>query len=441
MSTRTPSLVCFGCSDIVNNQRTQVYVNWAQAQGKFDAGCCPKVDFTWCDEDDAEFTDPVTDEACWFDPNYPESADFLGVYVNDIDGLENDNYVRSISPNLGDGTSFGRGALGGKTLTFDVILFATSCAGLEWGRRWLQRTLRGSGCNHATRGSGKCGTHELKIRTCCPTDTGADAGIRIFPRVALTVGVVRADGERRDKCCDVYQRFTFVISTSTAAAFGELEDACIDSMPDPANQICFDWDGCIPDVTAGCNCTASCDGTCPEALFAPPVLVDDAPCGPYEQVTNCCCISGSASSSIGSAMVMDLFAGSDSGDPGFMQSGATDVIVRFYPNPKMLPCPTTEEELELFQSVSEVCAEINACRIPAGATLRIDSRTGEALLICEGNTVPVYDIVRGDLTKIQAGCYDVIACVTWNAWAVVYDPPVGAGAPSSFSIQTAARFE
>lgn len=440
MSTRTPSIVCFGCSDIVNNQRTQTYIRWAQAQGKFDPGCCPKVDFTWCDEDAAIFVDPVTDEACWFDPNYPESADFLGVYVNDLDGLENDAYTRAVSSNVGDGYSFARGSLGGKTLTWDVVLFATSCAGLEWGRRWLQRTLRGEGCNHASRGSGKCGTHELKIRACCPTLTGADEGIRIFPRAALATGVTRVDGDRRDACCDVYQRFTFIMNTSTAAAFGELVDECIDAQPDAINQVCFDWDSCLPAATVSCACSTSCDGSCPEALFAPPVLVDDFACGPYEQVTNCCCISGSASSSIGSAMVMDLFAGSDSANPGFMQSGAHDVLVRFYPNPKMLPCPTTEAELEAFQAVSEVCAEISACRIPAGATLRIDSRTGEALLICDGNTTPVYDLVKGDISKIVAGCYDVLACVTWNAWAVVYDPPLGSGSPSSFSIRTAARF-
>lgn len=440
MSTRTPSLVCLGCSDIVNNQRTQAYIQWAQAQGKFDVKCCPSPYFSWCEDDNAIFTDPVTDEACWFDPNFPESADFLGVYVNDLDGLENDTYTRSVSNNLSDGSSLGRGSLSGKTLTFDVVLFGTSCAGLEWGRRWLQRTLRGQACDHSGRGTGRCGTKELKIRACCPVPLGADDGIRIFPKAALTVGVTRADGDRRDACCDVYQRYTFVLTTTTNAAFSEPVDACVDVMPDSGDVYCFDWDSCDT-VATSCRCSAACDGSCPDALFVSPTLINDYPCGPFERVTACCCIGGTASSSVGSALILELFSGSDPSNASFNASGATDVLIDFYPNPKMLPCPTTQEELETFKAVSEPCAEVNICRIPPRASIKIDGRTGEALLICNGEETPVYDLVRGDLTKLVAGCYDMIACVTWNAWSVVFGPASPSVSPSRFSVKTATRFE
>jgi hypothetical protein len=402
------------------------------------------------DEDDTNvdpgscYTDPITDGACWYDPNYPESADFLGVLVNDLDGLDQDGYVRSSVAGIADGYALGRGNLPGKVLTFTVTLFATSCAGMEWGRRWLQRTLRGESCDHGASGTPRCGTNELRIRACCPTELGADDGIRVFPRAALTDGVKRSDGTRRDGCADVYQTYTFVMTTTTSAAFGELVEACVDVEPNSGDVECADWDTwCDPPAPpVPCTCSTTCDGTCPEALFtSPSLLAADLPCGPFERVTSCCCINGSASSSIGSAIVFELFAGEDPSNPGFQTSGATDVRVEFYANPKQLPCPSTQEERAAFVAASPKCADVNVCRIPAGARLRVDGRTGRVTLICEGVERTVYDLVGGDVSKVVAGCTDIVACVSWNAWAYVPGPATPTRKPSSFTVWTAPRYE
>lgn len=439
MSTRTPTLMCYGCAPIANNAQLQAYVNWACSTGKITDDCRLTSRFRFCDEDDSGFTDPVTDDACWFDPNYAESADFLGVFIEDMDGMDQDGYSRSTNTNLNDGFSLGRGTRPGRVLTFRVVLFGTSCSGIEWGRRWLERTLRGESCGHSGSGNARCGTSELRLRVCCPNDTATDPGIRIFPRAALTDGVKRTDGERRDACTSVYQRFTFVMSTTTAASFGEIEEECVDVLADPNDVSCVDWDTWCGDVTTAvdCSCPTTCDGSCPEELFtSPSLLADDIPCGPFERAIACCCIGGTASSTIGSAVVLELFAGEAIGF-----DAATDVLVEFYANPKQIPCPTNAEERDLIRSNNELCASVSACRIPSGSILRIDGRTGQVTLQCNDVTRPVYDLVSGDVSKIVAGCSDLIACVSWNAWSYVPGPASPGIKPSSFSVWTASRFE
>jgi hypothetical protein len=314
---------------------------------------------------------------------------------------------------------------------------------MEWGRRWLQRTLRLETCDHGGGGTSRCGTNELRIRSCCPHPLDGDDGVRVFPRAALIDGVKRADGERRDRCADVYQTYTFVMATTTNAAFGELELACDQITPNPADVICADWDEwCDPPVVTSCRCSTACDGSCPEAAFnSPSLLAQDLPCGPFERLVSCCCIDGSASSSIGSAIVLELFSGEDAANPGFQQSGATDVLVEFYQNPKQIPCPTTQEEREAFIAANERCASVSICRIPPASLLRVDGRTGRVTLTCEGAERPVFDLVGGDVSSLVAGCTDVIACVSWNAWSFVPGPATPTRKPSSFSVWTAPRFD
>lgn len=439
MSTRTPTLMCYGCAPIANNAQLQTYIHWACENGKLSDSCSLSSNFIICPDDDADFIDPVTDNACWWDPNYPESADFLGVFIEDVDGLDQDGYARSTNTNLNDGYSLGRGIRPGRTLTFRVVLFGTSCAGIEWGRRWLERTLRGETCDHSDGGTSRCGTTELKMRVCCPGELGADDGIRIFPRAALTDGLKRTDGDRRDACTDTYQRFTFVLSTTTPASFGELVEECSDVMPDPDDPDCADWDTWCQgfEVTVDCSCPTSCDGSCPEQAFvSPSLLADEIPCGPFERVSACCCIGGTASSSIGSSVILELFAGEG---PGF--TAATDVLIEFYTNPKQLPCPSSTEEREAIRANNDLCASVSACRIPAGSTLRIDGRTGRTTLTCDGISKPVYDLVGGDVSKLVAGCFDMIACVSFNAWSFVPGPEAPGVKPSSFSVWTAPRYE
>lgn len=67
------------------------------------------------------FVDPVTDEAPWFDPAHPESADGLGVEVIRVSGLD--------TTQLNDTD---------REVTIRGLLYANSCEGMTWMRRWLQ---------------------------------------------------------------------------------------------------------------------------------------------------------------------------------------------------------------------------------------------------------------------------------------------------------------
>lgn len=436
--TRTPEIVCLGCVPIVDNERTNAYVKNAQAIGAFMPGCCPQVDLTFCDLDTPEepYTDPATDGVCWYDPDVPESADFLGLWVIDLDGMQNDGYNRGTSDLGGEGSVFTRPLRPGKVLTFDVMLFATSCCGMEYGRDWLANVLRGQGCAHGTsRFDDLCGTTELKVRVCCPDEGASDIGMRIFPTASLTQGLARADGERRDKCCCTYQRFTFVITTGTPDSFGLPEVVCEDSALDVENAQCT---LCLPDIIVPETCVdpMGCGDLFLEA-FESPSLRDDCYCPPIEQTRNCCCVDEFQSGSTSRSLIIDLYSGSDPDSLRFTTLGARNVQILIWENPKRLPCPTTQEEFDYFVNNVPVCARITVGYIPPASLLRIDGRTGEAYIVCTGKTIPIYDGVEGDLKKLETGCNPLVVCSLWDRFNSVFPP---ADRPSTMTVSVARRF-
>lgn len=434
--SRTPELVCLGCVPIVDNERTNAYVQWAREEGKFGAGCCTDMMLNFCDLDSPTipYTNPADDGVCWFDPDIPESEDFLGLWVVDLDGLENDGYQRGTTDIGGEGSVFNRPIRPGKVLTFSVMLLGASCCGLDYGRNWLANVLRGQGCAHGVnRISDSCGTTEIRIRTCCPEEGMADDGIRTFPSSSLTAGVSRSDGDRRDKCCCNYRMYTFVVTTGTPDAFGSEVDVCSNEL-NPEIIFCRDWDGCEDVVvTEPCIDPTGCGDLFIDA-FASPSLRDDCYCPPLEQTINCCCIDEFLTGSSERAIIVDLFAGSNPADPIFTQAGARNIEVVFFENPKNLPCPETQEEYVYFRDNVPVCARVTVGFIPSASQLKIDGRTGEAFNICGGIVIPVYDGVEGDLKKLRTGCVPIVVCSIWDAFYSVYPPGSPSVTPSRMDV-------
>lgn len=105
---------------------------------------------------------PKTDPAPWYDASIPESEDFLGLYFQQITGLDS-NLQRKPEPTL---SGWGGATLNplrspGRTLGFQALMFGANEMGLEYGMRWLTEALRNT-CD-------QCGGCSAVIRTCCPT--------------------------------------------------------------------------------------------------------------------------------------------------------------------------------------------------------------------------------------------------------------------------------
>lgn len=441
----TTTLMCLGCVPIIDNERTNAYVRWATTTGRMEGPCCSWTDFPFCIDDSpvAAYQNPIDDQVCWYDPDAPESADFLGLWVYDLTGLDDDPHTAEQSDISGIGTVFNRPIRPGKVLTFDVMLLATSCCGMDYGRNWLANVLRGSGCVHGvSKFEDTCGTTELRIRQCCPSDGGSDTGIRNFPKSKLTAGLARSDGDRRDRCCCNYQRYTFVITTGTPDSFGDLVEVCETEVdPTPENSFCFicrDEVEPLPDpcLTDPLDCFVE-----DVAAFASPSLrLDCGYCPPAEITRTCCAIDQFQTGSTNRTLVIDLYSGLQPSNLPFTRDGARNVEILIYENPKGLPCPESQADFEQFYLYSPYCARVTVGYIPPDSTLRIDGRTGEAYIACRGRRIPIYESVDGDLKKLDLGCNQLLVFALWDRVQSVHASAPAPAKPSSMSVSVVRKF-
>lgn len=155
---------CFGTHELWNNQRTYAYLTSACINDGFvrmkDPGCTglPLL----CDQPPGgTYTDPVTDEAPWYDPNHPESADFAGIWVEAIPGFDTLGKRDVTSTPFGSTTS--RRKLEPKTLTVTAWLSGKTCCAVQYGYRWLVSELMSRDCITNAE------TNVLSMYDCCPT--------------------------------------------------------------------------------------------------------------------------------------------------------------------------------------------------------------------------------------------------------------------------------
>lgn len=136
---------------------------------------------------------PSADPAPWYSAAYPESAGFLGMVVDDVDGLDVEVEL-SLTDRLRVGAALGSTLRKARVMKVRGFLIATSCASLEYGRAWLAKTLTAT-CDPA------CGGTTVRMRRLCPPGgypnewgvrTGYAAALLSAPRVLSTP----------DGCCD-----------------------------------------------------------------------------------------------------------------------------------------------------------------------------------------------------------------------------------------------
>lgn len=158
------SAAWLGGVEIVNDSRTSAYLRNGIKPGTLtvngDCGCSNILALAGCD---TEYTTPANDNAPWYDPAIPSSAEFAGFLTSEFEGMSS-TYTRSITESISDGATLGRSRFGSRTMTWKGFLFGSSCCGVAYGLRWLSKTLQGSK---------KCGNNcfgdDLELLVCCPT--------------------------------------------------------------------------------------------------------------------------------------------------------------------------------------------------------------------------------------------------------------------------------
>lgn len=115
------------------------------------------------------YTNPIDDDAWWWDANRPESAGFFGMQVTKINGLTSNTMQVTSYPTARCDSSIGYepAVSNGYTLTFEAVLHGLSCCSVAYGLRALRKAL--SGCC----GDAACSGTRLRFLSCLPQPASA----------------------------------------------------------------------------------------------------------------------------------------------------------------------------------------------------------------------------------------------------------------------------
>lgn len=301
------------------------------------------------------FTVPELDDAPWYDPAVPESADVLGVWIEEAQlsvPYERDARARQ------RGVSLSRGRLGGRELLLVGWLYARTEAATAYGRQWLFEALAGDSCDDA------CTLPDAQVWTHCDREV-RNGGRRTLRRVGLTSYDPEVEPEFPRSC-------GFKFEATLTAEVPEL-------LLDPALVLSAELDGVepvcnvcrpCPPATSGCDC-GGLDERLREVPQADPA---SAFCEPPAVMRTCHVIEPPNYWRDATAIVT-VNAGTWPGDP--TRPGLANLHLRAWPNPAGL------DVFDASFDCQEPCLDVEVACIPAGSQLVIDGTTRQATLVCE----------------------------------------------------------
>lgn len=150
-----------GGSEIANNPRV---VRYARSLAPLLAPQCDDCPDLYRALGDEPYESPMIDEAAWYDPGVPESAEFAGFYLLDVTGLVDDTRSAPVIESVGDGGAVQRSRRASKEIRVTGMLLAGTDGGLDFGFEWLKSAFD-SGCADAATG---CEGDDLCFLSSCP---------------------------------------------------------------------------------------------------------------------------------------------------------------------------------------------------------------------------------------------------------------------------------
>ena len=156
-------------------------VDWSLAID--DEGATSPVVVAWsaCPEEEAtsglcmsDYRTPVLDDAPWYDPADPRSADVLGVWLDVI--TLSSGYGRTVTDRRW-GSSLGPPRRSGREMVLEGKVYVRTRAAKAYARQWLHEALIGTPCE------GGCDEPDALLLAHCPID--GDNGDRTLHRVGL----------------------------------------------------------------------------------------------------------------------------------------------------------------------------------------------------------------------------------------------------------------
>lgn len=411
-----------GGNELVNLARTRDYMEAGVRPAVMDmvACCepCPGLAGILGDED---YQLPHLDPAPWYDPRFPESADFAGLVVENVT-LSGPLPERPFAQRVGPGATLGRARLAGRTMTVTGWLAGRTCCAVGYGLRWLQHALL-PGCSDACDGDQAC------FLTCCPSlddpagalevctedqmvedttrdseqseyqladnywrttfNTGLIAGVEVIDRVGLA-----------GQCgCTEVVRVEFTLGIGTPWLYGDPVPCITDAMaPACTEGPCF-----TPDQLEPCPSFEGCldDPECPAPAAPPPIPnpVNPCICIPVDTRRVSCTVDAPAGGDwFDATTIVRVVA------PG---QPLRNLAIRMWANPLGLDADQMDDCL--------ACSTAFVTYVPAGGELVLDGRTRRNTITC-GNTTRdaspnLYTLAGSPFTPLDLGCEPAVIAV------------------------------
>jgi hypothetical protein len=390
--------LCFAGSEIANNCATVAYARGGYSNFDVrDCGCCEGFALGALE---TEFSTPAGDNQPWIDAKEPDSADFAGLLITDITGLDTAPFERTVIDVVGGGAVLGRGRYGARTIVVTGVLIGGSCCAVDYGLRWLASALRGS-CDTTT-GSSRCAGDDLIFYTCCPEVCEDAPGFttvqacfapykRTLHRVALTSGpeIIATQGTGCGCCqsCPV-QTVQFTLTAGEPYAYSDPMVITEATALEPMASDCPVWVK-VPKGTAcaqanECADPPDCalDPLCPQPVAPPsvPTVFNPCSCIPLERSTACVNVpANTISVNAEGVPIIEVFAG---------MTALRNVVVQIFTNPQGLPADQLDP--------CSACSTVTVAYIPPSGTLTLDGTTKKATITCPGSSpTPANTIIGG----------------------------------------------
>lgn len=388
--------------EIVNNARVMAYLENGLGPSSLNiygecgsCGCSNLRELIGCDD---EYVSPIVDNAPWYTSDAPESADFLGFFADGFTGLDSP-FEREVAETVNNGGILSRSRLKTRELTWRGFLFGATCCSVQYGLRWLSKTLSqfDASCRD-------CFGDDLEFLYCCPSVTGAIEPFRTLKGVGLIEGPL-IQSERatcRSGCsngcggsCIIEVEFTLVAT-----------QPYLYSSPIPVYDCVNLYDGSttpFTDDTIDCgpfDCSDiffdSVYGFCPLPAL-PPTAEYTNSCAPVFTTP----LANYYSVSSGLWKDLDEVVPVISITSGSLALGG--LVLGFYSSKSGNPCG----DLSLFPPDCDViCDELTIISMPAYSTFYIDGRTRKIAIICsDGSAFPGERLTTGPWSWPSFDCY------------------------------------
>lgn len=311
----------------------------------------------------------VGNEAPWYDPALPQSAQFFGVLGLGVTGFQTSPISRSPSPLIGDGSSLGVLRRTHREIAFTVLLVAQNDAALSYGLEYLATALLGGACT-----TGGCRGDQLCMFSACPGETvggAADGDTEL--RHLFDVGLLEPPTVTQTQYTAsglVLATTTFTLAAGKPWIFREPLVTLSDwvTLSQGTRVSGFDPDT----VYSQCPVPTPClqDPTCADPPLPPAPPVPISPCYPRGK--------GNFYRSVLSLSPLDVPEWVENVPVLEVATGTRALrrlIVRFWANPQGLPCDQVTDPCS-------ACLDISIAYLPAGSTLTVDGRTQRATVDC-----------------------------------------------------------